>query len=300
MTAKPRVSVIVPHAMRFAAADLSAVARHVEDAGLDGVFVGDHLAAAVPHADSTLALAVAAAATTRIRVGFGVMVLALRHPAWAAKQVATLQQLSGNRVILGVGLGGAVHGTAAWDAVGVPYRERGARTDAALGILRGLISGEPTELPGGSMLTLAPGAPSPPIWIGGGGAAARRRAAAYGDGWFPSMITPGDLAAGAAHLAELWAERDRTEIATVAVGGSVLLGADLPTGALDAHIAALVDGYRIPADVAAKLPLSGSPAAVAERLLSYADAGARHIVLGLIGGDWRQQCDLLAEAVGLT
>ena len=150
------MSVIVPHAQRFSAADLSAVARHVEDAGLDGVFVGDHLAAAVPHADSTLALAVAAAATTRIRIGFGVMVLALRHPAWAAKQLASLQQLSGNRVILGVGLGGAVHGTAAWDAVGVPFQERGARTDAALGILRGLISGEPTELRDGSNLTLAP------------------------------------------------------------------------------------------------------------------------------------------------
>ncbi len=143
--ARPSVSVIVPRALRFAAADLSAVARHVEGAGLDGVFVGDHLAAAVPQADSTLALAVAAAATMRIRVGFGVMVLALRHPAWAAKQIASLQQLSGNRVILGVGLGGAVHGTAAWDAVGVPYQDRGARTDAALGILHGLISGEPTE-----------------------------------------------------------------------------------------------------------------------------------------------------------
>jgi alkanesulfonate monooxygenase SsuD/methylene tetrahydromethanopterin reductase-like flavin-dependent oxidoreductase (luciferase family) len=97
VTARPGVSVIVPHALRFSASDLSAVARHVEDAGLDGIFVGDHLAAAVPQADSILALTVAAAATTRIRLGFGVMVLALRHPAWAAKQLATLQQLSGGR-----------------------------------------------------------------------------------------------------------------------------------------------------------------------------------------------------------
>lgn len=299
MTARPGVSVIVPHAMRFSPDDLSAFGRHVEDVGLDGVFVGDHLAAAAPHADSTLVLAVAAAATTRIHVGFGVMVLALRHPAWAAKQLATLQHLSGNRVILGVGLGGAVHGTAAWEAVGVPYRERGARTDTALGILRSLISGEPTGFPGGAQLTLAPGAPPPPIWIGGGGAAARRRAVAYGDGWFPSMTTPEDLTAGAAHLAELCAQRDRPEIPAVAAGGSVLLGADLPSRALDAHVADLVDGYRIPADVAAKLPLSGPPAAVAERLHSYAASGARHIVLGLIGSNWRQQCDLLAEAARL-
>jgi len=161
------VSVTIPHAMRFSAGDLTVFARHAEDAGLDGVFVGDHLTPAVPVTDSSLALAVAAAATSRIRLGFGVMVLGLRHPAWAARQLATLQQLSGNRVILGVGLGGAVHGLAAWQAVGVPFQERGARTDAALEVLRPLISGEPTVLPNGAELTLAPGAPCtglPPRW----------------------------------------------------------------------------------------------------------------------------------------
>ena len=216
MTARPRVSVVVPHTIGPAAGDLTAFARHVEDTGLDGVFTGDHLAAAAPLADSTLTLAVAAAATRRIQVGFGVMILALRHPAWAAKQVATLQQLSRNRVILGVGLGGAIHGTAAWDAVGVPYRDRAARTDAALSILRALIAGKPAGLPGGAELTLAPGAPPPPIWVGGNGPASRRRAAAHGDGWFPSMISTEDVAAGAAHLADLYAEHGRTQTPAIA------------------------------------------------------------------------------------
>lgn len=300
MTTPPRVSVIIPPPLRFSAAGLTAVARHAEDAGLDGVFVGDHLTPAVPVTDSTLALATAAAATSRIRLGFGVMVLGLRHPAWAARQVATLQQLSGNRVILGVGLGGAAHGAAAWRAVGVPHRDRGARTDAALAVLRSLISGEPTVLPNGTQLTLAPGAPPPPVWIGGNTAGARRRTARYGDAWFPSMITPAELASGLAHLAGLRAGPDTGEIPAAAVGGSVLLGTRLPDSALDAHIAALTASYRIPADIARQLPLRGSPAAVAERLRSYADAGAQHIVLGLISDDWRQQCDLLAEAVMLA
>ncbi|MDX6418355.1 MAG: hypothetical protein QOG28_2975 [Trebonia sp.] len=300
MSAPPRVSVIIPHPMRFSAADLTAVARHAEVAGLDGVFVGDHLTPAVPVADSTLALAAASAATSRIRLGFGVLVLGLRHPAWAARQVATLQQLSGNRVILGVGLGGSAHGAVAWQAVGVPYRDRGARTDAALGILRSLISGEPTVLPNGTELTLAPGAPPPPVWIGGNTPGARRRAAKYGDAWFPSMITPAELASGLAHLAGLRTGQDTAKIPAAAVGGSVLLGSGLPGSALDAHIAALAGSYRIPADIARQLPLRGSPAAVAERLRSYADAGAQHIVLGLISDDWQQQCDLLAEAVRLT
>jgi alkanesulfonate monooxygenase SsuD/methylene tetrahydromethanopterin reductase-like flavin-dependent oxidoreductase (luciferase family) len=291
--------VIVPHAVRFSAGDLTAFARRAEDAGLDGVFVGDHLTPAVPATDSTLALAVAAAATGRIRLGFGVMVLGLRHPAWAARQLATLQQLSGNRVVLGVGLGGAVHGRAAWQAVGVPFHERGARTDAALEVLRPLISGEPAVLPNGAELTLAPGAPPPPLWIGGGGAGARRRAARYGDAWFPSMIMPAALASGLAHLAELRDELGTATIPAAAVGGSVLLGAGPPAGALDAHVAALADSYRIPAGIARQLPLRGSPVAVAERLRAYADTGARDIVLGLIGDDWRRQCELLAEAVTL-
>lgn len=300
MSAPPRVSVIIPHAMRFSAADLTAFARHAEDAGLDGVFVGDHLTPAVPVPDSTLALAAAATVTSRVRLGFGVMVLGLRHPAWAARQVATLQQLSGNRVILGVGLGGSAHGAAAWQAVGVPHQERGAQTDAALRVLPSLISGEPTVLPNGTELTLTPGAPPPPVWIGGNTAGARRRAATYGDAWFPSMITPAELASGLAHLAGLPAGRDAATVPAAGVGGSVLLGARVPGSALDAHIAALAGGYRIPADIARELPLHGPPAAVAERLYSYAEAGAQHIVLGLISDDWRQQCDLLAEAVRLT
>lgn len=301
MTARPRVSVIIPHAARFSAAELSEFARHVESCGLDGVATGDHLAAAVPMADATLTLAVAAAATTRITVGFGVMVLALRHPAWAAKQVATLQHLSGNRVILGVGLGGAVHGTAAWDAVGVPYQDRAARTNASLGILRGLIAGEPTSFRGGAELALAPGAQPPPVWVGGASPASRRRAVTHGDAWYPSMVTPGEVAAGVAHLAELSAVQRRGETPAVAVGGTVLLGANLPASLLDTHVAALVSGYRIPPDVAPAIPLTGPPAAVAERLRSYAAAGARDVVLGLVNNDdWRRQCDLLAEAVALA
>jgi hypothetical protein len=114
------------------------------------------------------------------------------------------------------------------------------------------------------------------------------------------MITPDDVVAGAAHLAELCAEQGRAETPAVAVGGNVLLRAALPNGALDAHVGALTSGYGIPPHVAAGLPLTGPPAAVAERLRSYAAVGARHIVFGLISDDWHQQSDLLAEAVRLA
>ncbi|WP_267592796.1 LLM class flavin-dependent oxidoreductase [Carbonactinospora thermoautotrophica] len=147
------------------AGSIASHVRHAEEAGLESVWVGDHLIPVRPILDSTLVLATAAAATEQL--GFGVLILALRPVAWAAKQVATLQHLSGDRVLLGVGAGGDVRRDAAWRAVGVPYRERGKRTDAALEVLPSLVEGEPTVVDG-EEVTLAPEATMPPVLIGGG------------------------------------------------------------------------------------------------------------------------------------
>src|ERR671934_1183910 len=95
------------------AAETREQARHAERLGLDGIFVGDHLKPAGPYPESMVVLAAAAGVTERIHLGVGVMVLALRDPAWAAKQIASLQHVSGGRVVLGVGTGGAIHGTEA-------------------------------------------------------------------------------------------------------------------------------------------------------------------------------------------
>jgi alkanesulfonate monooxygenase SsuD/methylene tetrahydromethanopterin reductase-like flavin-dependent oxidoreductase (luciferase family) len=277
--------------------DLRSNARHAEDVGLDALFVGDHLVAAVPVLDSTLTLATAAAVTDRIGIGFGVMLPALRGPAWAAKQIATLQELSGNRVILGVGSGGDVHGTAGWEAAGVTYAERGWRTDAALAALPRLIAGEPTRLETGATITLAPGALVPPIWIGGRSAVALRRAAEHGTAWFPSMVLPEDIARGARRLSELADERGRPTPA-VAVGGSALLGADAPNALLDGFAAGVRD-YGVPPDRASQLAFTGEPAQAAERFAEYAQAGASHLVLGVIGDGWPRQCELIAAARAL-
>ncbi|GAA2804148.1 hypothetical protein GCM10020219_089710 [Nonomuraea dietziae] len=86
--------------------DLRAAALHAENAGLDGVWHGDHLAVGGPTLDAPIALAIAAAATTRIRIGTSVFVPAIRPVVWAAKQIATLQYVSGGRLVLGVGSGG--------------------------------------------------------------------------------------------------------------------------------------------------------------------------------------------------
>src|SRR5215475_8668545 len=113
----------------------------------------------------TVALSVAAAATSRIRLAYGVLILPLRPVVWVAKQVASLRHVSGSRVLLGVGIGGDRH-ELSWAAAGVPRRERGRRTDAALAVLPDLIAGRMTDVDG-TAVQLAPGTAVPPIIVGG-------------------------------------------------------------------------------------------------------------------------------------
>jgi alkanesulfonate monooxygenase SsuD/methylene tetrahydromethanopterin reductase-like flavin-dependent oxidoreductase (luciferase family) len=272
------------------AADTREQARYAERLGLDGIFVGDHLKPAGPYPESVVVLAAAAGVTERIHLGVGVMVLALRDPVWAAKQLASLQHVSGGRVVLGIGTGGAMHGTEAWEAVGVPYAERGRRTDEALALLPGLIRGETVELPSGASITLSPGSDVPPILIGGNSPAALRRALRHGAGWFPGMATPRQIADGARRL---------PEAAQIAVGGIALLGGDAADPRIDQFVASLIDGLGTPPEDAVDLPIAGTPAQAAERFAAYADAGATWLVLGTIGDDWRAQWKLIAQAATL-
>src|ERR1700742_2310995 len=158
--------------------DLPALARQAEQLGFESLWVVDQLVAGtgVPVLDSLTALAAAAAITDRIRLGVGVLIAPLRPVAWIAKQVATLQYLSGDRVLLGIGAGGDRH-DAAWQAAGGPRGERAHRTDEALRLLPGLIAGRPSRLtPEGAEVVLSPGVTVPPIVIGGNSDAAPPRA----------------------------------------------------------------------------------------------------------------------------
>jgi alkanesulfonate monooxygenase SsuD/methylene tetrahydromethanopterin reductase-like flavin-dependent oxidoreductase (luciferase family) len=290
MSARLSIGVMARPGAAGTAADIADQARHAERLGLDGLFIGDHLKPAGPYPESMVLLAAAAGATERIALGVAVMVLALRHPAWAAKQLATLQHVSGGRVVLGVGSGGALHGTEAWDAVGVPFAERGRATDASLALLPALIAGERVELPSGQSIQLAPGAAVPPILVGGNSAAARRRAVRHRAGWFPSMATTSQIREGV---------RELPSGAEVAVGLGALLGDAVARPRVDAFVASLVAGYGIEPEEAATVPITGTPTEAAERLDAYASAGATWVVLTAIDADWRRQWELMAAAAAL-
>jgi alkanesulfonate monooxygenase SsuD/methylene tetrahydromethanopterin reductase-like flavin-dependent oxidoreductase (luciferase family) len=230
-------------------------------------------------------LATAAAATERVIIGASVFVPALRPVVLAAKQLASLQLVSAGRLVVGIGSGG---GPGQWAAAGVPYTERGRRTDDALRIIPRLLAGEEVVV-NGHPTVLEPAVARPPFWIGNASRIAIRRAAEFGDGWFPSLVPPAAVRAGAQELADLSATPP-----TIAVGVTGALGAGLPTREeLEARIAS---SYGIPAT---GIPITGAPQQVAARFHEFIGAGAHHIVMGISAGDWRDQISLIAEARSL-
>jgi alkanesulfonate monooxygenase SsuD/methylene tetrahydromethanopterin reductase-like flavin-dependent oxidoreductase (luciferase family) len=281
--------------------DVVAAARHAEDLGFESAWVVDQLIAGtgVPFVDSTVALGAAAGVTSRIRLAFGVMILALRPVVWAAKQAASLQQVSGGRLLLGVGVGGDRHDRS-WDAAGVPRRERGRRTDAALAVLPGLVAGKAVHVDG-RPIQLAPGVAVPPIVVGGMAEAALARAARWGDGWFTLPLPAAQIAPAAERLAEIAADLGRP-VPAITGSVSVAIDGDPALPGPEALVRRLSDPdgiYGMPASAVPDILVTGGPAAVAERIDSLGALGAERVVVTLAAGSWFRQAELLAEAAAL-
>ena len=175
-------------------------ARQAEDLGYDNIWVNDHLA--IPHDapyppsksfyEPLITLTWAAASTSRVELGTSVLVLPLRIPAHLAKELATLDLLSDGRLILGAGVGWM---EAEFDAMGVPFHDRGARTDDIINILRACWGEDPISYRPTTVTAALDGIralPQPerkiPIWIGGNSQPALRRAKALGDGWHGTRV----------------------------------------------------------------------------------------------------------------
>lgn len=149
-----------------------------------------------------------AGATTHLQIGVGVFVLPMRNPVAFAKELATLDVLSGGRVIAGVGSGWLAEEFA---ALGLPYEQRGARTDECVEILRALWSPEqPVSFQGRfhsfppvycEPVPVTPG--GPPIWAGGHTDVALRRCARLATGWHAIELSPDDFARRSVKLDEL-------------------------------------------------------------------------------------------------
>src|SRR3989454_3220023 len=216
------LGVWLPNCRPLATPDIiRGAAVRAEQLGYDSVWVSDHVV--VPHAnvvnfgetvfDPLVTLAVVAGATRRVRLGTTVLIIPYRNAVVTAKMIASLDALSGGRVVLGIGAGWVAAESA---ALGVPFAERGAMTDEDLAAMQELwtsrapsFAGKYTRF-GGLVFEPKPlQKPHPPIWVGGNSRAALRRAARLGAAWHPIKRPPAGLRAGQAGIARLCPARAR-------------------------------------------------------------------------------------------
>ena len=210
-----RLGIHLPHVGRKAGPDsIRRAAVQAEELAFADAWVSEHIiipkGAPYPPSpifyDPVLTLTWAAAFTSRIGLGTTVLVLPMRHPLPLAKELATLQCLSGGRLILGAGVGWM---EAEFAALGVPFRERGRRMDEGIAMMRAVwtedpVTFRPKYIPAVIEDMRMRPLPAPiPIWIGGGSDAAIARAARIGDGWHGTRILPEDAPAMVARLRAL-------------------------------------------------------------------------------------------------
>lgn len=184
-----------------------------ERSAIDSLWLSDRLSSPIPVPEIMTTLAAVAARTSRLKFGMSVLVLPFRTPVVAAKEMATIDYFSGGRLLPAVGVG--VELTKEFDASGVPFRERGRRTDEAIQVIRKLwledevtFQGEFYRLDRVTILPKPVQTP-PPIWIGGKSEAALRRTGRLGDGWIPSFISPEEFERGVAAVGRLAREAGR-------------------------------------------------------------------------------------------
>lgn len=182
--------------------DVVGLARRAEALGFSGVWVGDSVLAK-PRLDPLSTLAAVASATDAVTLGTAVYLPTLRHPVHVAHETATVDQLSGGRLRLGIGVGIGPDVEREYDALGLDFATRGARMDELLDVLTALWAGESVDYDGeffhleGASVGFAPQR-KPQIYIptaafdpsDGFPAPIRDRLVTHGDGWLPIGLSP--------------------------------------------------------------------------------------------------------------
>jgi probable F420-dependent oxidoreductase len=284
-------------------AQVLAVARHAESAGLDFVTVQDHGAIAEPELssygsarffDPIVLLGYLAAATHRLKLATHVMQLHLRSPLITAKALATADAVSGGRLIAGFGVGSRRYEA---EAARVPFDRRGSVADDYLAAILALWTGQPTTYQGPwtsfTGLICAPTPvqrPRPPVWIGGNRPVGLRRALRLADGWVPWNVTPEHVAQTRQIVAEkhglVGDEEFRIVVSWAPLGGRGPRGEPPPP-------------YRAPG--------AGEIDRCVDELARWREAGATDFVLDLPAPSFAELCrsldwvtESLVPAAGLT
>jgi alkanesulfonate monooxygenase SsuD/methylene tetrahydromethanopterin reductase-like flavin-dependent oxidoreductase (luciferase family) len=273
------------------AAPLLALAARAEAEGFDSVWVGDSVTARPRHDPLTL-LAGVAGRVPRVQLGTAVLLPALRNPVLLAHQVATLDQISEGRVILGVGFAADVPNIRAeFAACGVPFDKRIGRMMEGLRLCKALWTGEPVDWDGRWPVHQGVVAPTPfrsggpPLWIGGNLPTSLDRAGKFFDGWFPVAPAANEFASGLAQVRAIAKQAGRDPSA---VEGAmyVTLALDEDAAKADARMNSFLERYysRPGAEVRAHQACYAGPVAgVAAYLDGYAKAGVGHFCVRFAG-----------------
>ena len=256
-------------------------ARKAEALGMDGVLAGDHVTFYGFGFDALQTLTAVAAVTERIELRTGVYLLPLRHPVPVALQVAALDQLSMGRLILGVGIGG--EDPHEFTSCGVDPKTRGARTNEALQILRLLGSEDHVTFQGKHFqlddVTLYPKPLAPvPLFIGGRSDAALVRAGRYGDGYTGIWQSPARFVQCKEIIQDAATKAGRD--VDVEMGMQFWLSVNPDQAKARALVAKGMEStYRVPFERFERYTPYGSARHVADAIMPFVDAGARHINL---------------------
>lgn len=258
----------------------------IERAGLDGVVVGDHVSFhGGSGADGLIQAAALLAAHERLAVKVGIYLLPLRHPVLVARQLATIAQLAPSRLVFGVGVGG--EDPHEFEVCEVDPRERGARADEALPLIRELLTGLPVTHRGRfftlSEAVIAPPAPDLPLLVGGRSNAALARAGRHGDGWIGVWISPRRFveASGAVEAAAAEAGRSGVEWRHEHQGWC-FFARDRESAQSRAR-QVMEAAYELPFERFARYTPCGTAEDVADGLRPFLAAGCRHFNLVAVG-----------------
>jgi probable F420-dependent oxidoreductase len=237
----------------------------------------------------------------KMKLGTSTLVLPARHPLVLAKELATLDFLSRGRLFPAVGLGG--EDSTDLEALGVSRKERAARADEAIALMRRLWT-EATVTFQGKFFSLQDAAimprpwqkNGPPLWIGGRSPAAMRRVARLGDGWLVSSVSPAEVEAGIQSI-RAYADQAGRRVPEDHYG--VLLPFFFAADQ-DRALAAAAASIRGRADMpTVKLAACGTPEQVRAKIRDYIAAGASKFVMRPCGPfeGWREQVEILAREV---
>ena len=264
-------------------------AQRLEELGFEYGRTGEHFMRGNPPPPTTAALpimAAAAGATQRLRVVSTILLAPLYHPVMLAKLTSTLDVVSGGRLTLGIGVGGEF--PVEFEAMGVPIKERGARTNEGLALLKRLWTEEHITHAGRFYqlddVTLKPPPiqkPHPPIWVAGRREGAMRRAARYGDGWLPYFYSPERYRDSVSRITEIAQEEGRDLSGFQWAHFSFISISDTKEAAAQVAASRLGARYRSRADMVSLVGsycILGSVKDCIQRMEEYVEAGVRTFI----------------------